>query len=121
MKINKFLDIARAEDPEIEDGSLLALPDKNGVFHDISQKPAIPVLFEKEEEAERFLNWIENLGETKPWNEHSFPLTVLPEDFQRLKESLEETRSDSIEVKFTSVSNSDIKYGYFVERVEKND
>lgn len=121
MEINKFIDIARAKYPEIEDGSLLALPDENGVFHDISQKPTIQVLFETKEEAERFSNWMENLSETKPWNEHSFPLTVLPEDFQRLKESLEKTRSDSVEVKFTSVSNSDIKYGYFVEKVEKDD
>lgn len=121
MEINKFIDLARAENPEIEDGSLLALPDENGVFHDISQKPAISVLFETEEEVERFLNWMENLGETKPWNEHSFPLTVLPEDFQRLKESQEKTHSDRVEVKLTSVSNSNIKYGYFVERVEEDD
>ena len=121
MKINKFIDVVRAEDPEIEDSSMLALPDENGVFHDISQKPTIQVLFETEEEAERFSNWMENLGETKPWNEHSFPLTVLPEDFQRLKESLEKTRSDSVEVKLTSVSNPDIKYGYFVERVKEDD
>lgn len=33
MKNNKFIDIVRAENPEIEDGSLLALPDENGVFH----------------------------------------------------------------------------------------
>lgn len=103
------------------DGSLLALPDENGVFHDISQKPAISVLFETEEEVERFLNWMENLGETKPWNEHSFPLTVLPEDFQRLKESLEKTRSERVEVKFISINDPDIKYGYFVEKVEKDD
>jgi hypothetical protein len=121
VKINKFIDVVRAEDPEIEDSSVLALPDENGVFHDISQKPTIQVLFETEEEAERFSNWMENLGETKPWNEHRFPLTVFPEDFQWLKESQEKTHSDMVEVKFTSVSNSNIKYGYFVERVEKDD
>lgn len=121
MEINKFIDIARAKYPEIEDGSLLALPDENGVFHDISQKPVITVLFENEEEAERFSNWMENLAETKPWNEHRFPLTVFPEDFQRLKESQEKTHSERVEVKFISINDPDIKYGYFVEKVEKDD